>query len=220
MRTKPSIVLDRAPFVVGAVGLVVAWLGTGACVFDDIPACPGQCFEHTVESEIQSQCRNDMGVGYDIAFTGTDPEGYRGRTCFNGSSVALVVQAIDHLRAGGRLSDLDLEVQSAYVTTVNTVRADIEAECITAAPGQCTNAVQVCTGIAADAYEQLVIDETCVLALDGTEPVPLEPGQTCEPLAGDGTGSDAAGDHCVETTVAADGLDGTASSGRADETTG
>lgn len=198
-------------------GIIAACVGSSACFVDE-PACPGQCFEYTVEYDDPKACLTAMFEGIDISFTGSAPAGYRGRTCFNSTAVPLVVQAIDHLRAGGRLSDLDPEVQSAYVTTVSTVRADLEAECITAAPGQCTNAAEVCSVVGADAYEQLVVDETCVLELDGTEPVPLGPGQVCEPLASDGTGSDGAGDHCVETT--ADGLDGTATSGGADETTG
>lgn len=99
------------------------------------------------------------------------------------------MEAIDHLRGGGQLSALGVDVQSAYISTVNAVKSDVQAECITAAPGQCTDAVQVCTGVAADMYEQLVVDETCVLEPDGVERVTLESGQVCEPLGGDQTTS-------------------------------
>ena len=211
----------RPAMLVKSIGAVILFVGTSsACVIDDVPSCPGQCFAYTLEQAVPSPCRDDGGTQYDISFTANDPDGYRGRTCFNATSVALVVEAIDHLHTGGLLSDLDPEIQSAYLSTVNTVRADLEAQCITAAPGQCTNAAEVCSVVGSVMYEQLVIDETCVLALDGAQAVALGPGQVCEPLASDGTGSDAAGDHCVETTATADGLDGTASSGGADETTG
>lgn len=105
---------------------------------------------------------------------------------------------------------------------MNTVRADLEAECITAAPGQCTNAAEVCSVVGSDMYAELVIDQTCVLALDGTEPAPLGPGQVCEPVAADGgTGSDDTTAHCLERpTTSDDGLDDTAGSGGADESSG
>jgi hypothetical protein len=131
-----------------------------------------------------------------------------------------VVEAIEHLRAGGELSELGEDVQSAYITTVNTVRADLEAECILAAPGQCTNAAEVCSVISADAYQALVIDETCELSFDGTEPVSLAPGQSCEPIADDQTTSSAdadADDHCLEATTI-NALDDTATSDIADDT--
>ena len=212
----------RAARLAGALGTSIVGISSGACDIDDTPACPGQCFAYTVEYVSPKRCLDGAGGFLKISFTGTDPAGYRGRACFNSTSVPLVVQAIDHLRAGGVLSELDPEIQSAYVTTANTVRADLEAECITAAPGQCTNAAEVCSVVGSDAYEQLVIDETCVLELDGTEPVPLGPGEVCEPLAADGgTGSDGSEAHCIETTVTTtDGVDGTASSDEADETSG
>jgi hypothetical protein len=193
-----------------------------ACTFDDVPSCPGQCFVYTVEQPSPSPCRDDGGTQYLISFTAHDPDGYSGRACFNSSSVPLVVQAIDHLGAGGQLAELGMDVQNAYLSTVDTVRADLEAECIAAAPDQCTNAALVCSVIGSVAYQQLVIDETCVLGLDGTEPVALGPGQLCEPVVGDdGTGSDGSEAHCVEATVSGDdGLDDTASSGLADDTTG
>lgn len=193
----------------------------GACIVDEVPPCPGQCFAFTLEVPEPVACQDAGAYTYFIAFTDHATEGYRGRTCFNSTSVMLVVDAIDHLRAGGQLSELSEQVISAYATTVNTVRADLEAECILAAPGQCTNAAQVCSVVGAQAYQQLVIDETCVLGLDGTEPVALGPGQLCEPVVGDdGTGSDGSEAHCVEATVSGDGLDDTASSGLADDTTG
>lgn len=194
----------------------------GACVGDEVPPCPGQCFAFTLEVSEPVACQDAEAYTYFIAFTDHATEGYRGRTCFNSTSVPLVVEAIGHLRAGGQLLELSEEVIGAYVTTANTVRADLEAECILAAPGQCINAAQVCSVVGAQAYQQLVIDETCVLGLDGTEPVTLEPGQVCEPVVGDGgTGSDGAEAQCVEATVGGDeGLDGTASSGLADDTTG
>lgn len=202
------------------VGVLIASMPS-ACTID-VPSCPGQCFAYTVEQAATAPCRDDGGSQYQISFTTTDPDGYRGRTCFNSSSVPLVIEAIDHLGAGGQLAELGVDVQNAYLATVNTVRADLEAECIAAAPAQCTNAAQVCSVMGSIAYQQLVIDETCVLGLDGTEPVALGPGQLCEPVVGDeGTGSDGAEAQCVEATVGGDGgLDGTASSGLADDTTG
>lgn len=187
----------------------------------DVPECPGQCFEYTVEYPSPLDCQGDMGVLYAISFTGTEPDGYRGRFCFNSTSVPLVVEAIAHRQAGGPLSELPAEVQSAYVSTVNAVRSDLEAECLLAAPGQCTNAADVCSVIAADAYAQLVIDETCVLSLAGAEPVLLAPGQVCEPVTVDQTtDSDDPAPHCTEaiTAGASEGLDDTASGGA--DTTG
>ena len=155
-----------------------------------------------------------MFDGIDIPFTGSAPDGYRGRVCFNSSSIPNVVEAIDHLEGGGQLSELSVVVQSAYISTVNAVKDDVEAECITAAPGQCTNAVQVCTGIGADMYEQLVVDETCVLQLGGVEPIVLGPGETCEFVPVDqATGSAESGEQCAEVTTGGGG------SG-ADETSG
>lgn len=218
MRIRPKIDLG---VLSKTLGIGVLGLGTSiACDLDDVPSCPGQCFEFTLERGAPIPCNDGGGVPRDISFTGNG--GYRGRFCSNSPFVPLVAEAIDHLRAGGRLAELQMEVISAYVTTVNTVRADLEAECILAAPGQCTNAAQVCSVVGAQAYEQLVIDETCVLGLDGTEPVALGPGQLCEPVVGvEGTGSDGFEAHCVEATVSGDDLlDDTASSGLADDTTG
>jgi hypothetical protein len=63
-------------------------------------------------------------------------------------------------------------------------------------------------------YEQLVVDETCVLAPDGVEPIVLGPGEVCEfaPVE-QGTDSAEAGDDCLEETTGG-GTDG------ADETMG
>lgn len=158
---------------------IVLAAASGACDPEEVPACPGQCFEHTLVRDQPGQCQDDDGVKFTISFTGNDPVGYHGRTCFNSPSIALVGEAIDHLRAGGQLAELSPEARSAYVSAVDVVRADIEAQCATAAPGQCIDAAQVCTGIAADAYEQLVVEETCVLQLGGVEPVVLGPGDVC-----------------------------------------
>ena len=194
-------------------GVVAAGLVAGACDVD-IP-CPGRCFEYTVEYEAPLKCLAGGGGGnFDIPFTGSEPAGYHGRHCFNSSSVTKALDAIDHLRNGGQLSDLAADVQSAYISTVDAVKANVQAECITAAPGQCTNEVQVCTGIAADMYEQLVVHETCVLSPTGTELVTLPPGQACEAVGDDpGTGSGDIGGPCVELTTTNVGVDETASSG-------
>ena len=123
--------------------ILSASVGSGACIVDEIPACPGQCFEYTVEYELPTKCQTATLEDFDIPFTGTDPDGYHGRVCFNSASVPQVVAAIEHLESGGQLSDLGIEVQNAYISTVNAVKADLQAECITAAPGQCTDEVQV-----------------------------------------------------------------------------
>jgi hypothetical protein len=218
MNIRP-VGVGRVIVFTGVLGVIAASVGSGACVVDEIPACPGQCFEYTVEYEVPERCQNDAG-DYDIPFTGTAPDGYRGRFCFNSSSVAQVVEAIDHIKGGGQISDLSVAVQSAYVSTVNSVKDDIQAECITAAPGQCTNADQVCTGVAADAYVRLVVDQTCVLELGGVEPIALDPGEVCEFAPVDqATGSTESGDPCTEgTTGGGTGVDETSGSGGADET--
>ena len=201
-------------------GAVMAALAGSGCDVDEIPACPGQCFEYTVEYEVPKQC-NTGGITIDIPFTA--PSGYHGRVCFNAPSVPLVMDAIDHLRAGGQLSDLALDVQAAYIATVDSVRADIQAECLTAAPGQCLNAGPVCTGIAADAYDALVVDETCILEPDGIERIALGPGEVCEASVKEqATDSADTGQHCTETTLGSgvSGLDETASSGAVDGTSG
>jgi hypothetical protein len=210
MGNKP-VVSRRVDFVGASVGVIASMLG--ACDVD-IP-CPGQCFEYTVQDEEPRRCLTGMGSSIDIPFTGVDPDGYHGRFCFNSSSVPLVMDAIDHLRAGGTLSELPVDVQSAYVSTVDAVRADVQAECITAAPGQCTNAAQVCGGIAADMYDQLVVNETCVLEPDGVERITLGPGEVCEAAVEQGTGSAEVGDHCDGTTS-----DEMAGSSGVDETSG
>jgi len=217
-----SILRARLARIVCSTGVVVASPIIGACPIDDIP-CPGQCFEYTVEYDTPKECIDGEGEYLLISFNATTPDGYHGRFCFNAASVLDVVAAIDHLEAGGQLAELSMEVRSAYLTTVEAVRANAEAECITAAPGQCTNAAQVCNGVGADLYEQLVVEETCVLALGGVEPVELGPGQVCEPIAGDpGTGSAESGAHCPETTIGAgDDVDDTSvGSDGADETSG
>jgi hypothetical protein len=218
MRPRNGIVCR---VLLGTLGAGIIFVGTGSACDVEIPPCPGQCVDFTLELPAPVPCRDEESTEYPISFTGTNPDGYRGRSCFNSTSVVLVVEAIDHLRAGGRLSDIDPEMQSAYLTTVNTVRADLEAECITAAPGQCTNAAEVCSVVGSDMYVELVVEETCVLQLDGTEPVALGPGQVCEPIFfGDQTtGSAGSGDHCIEPTSSGDdGLDDTAGSDGVDET--
>jgi hypothetical protein len=214
MRQRNRIELAK-PF-----GLGVFLLGTGtACPMDELPPCPGQCFDYTLERSVPIACYDDEANPFPIAFTNTDLDGYLGRTCFNSPSVPLVVEAIEHIQAGGQLSTLSMEVVGAYASTVNAVRADLEAECILAAPGQCTNAAAVCSVIGARAYEQLVIDATCVLSLDGTEPVALAPGQTCAPVAEDrATGSDEDEDHCPGAPSSTTGLDDTAGSDGLDDT--
>jgi hypothetical protein len=204
--------MDISRSTVGRFVLVAASVVNGACFVDEIPACPGQCFEYTVEYELPTECMTDMGVNIDIPFTGSNPDGYHGRYCFNSLSIPLVLEAIEHLEGGGQLADLSVEVLNAYVSTVDAVRTHLQAECITASPGQCTNAVQVCTGIAADMYEQLVVDETCVLALGGVEPIVLGPGEACEFAPYQATGSAESGEHCTDET--------TGGGSGADETTG
>jgi hypothetical protein len=201
-----------ATVLVGAIVLCTSV----ACDVDELPPCPGQCFDFTLERSTPSSCTDEDFFEYDIAFNGTDPDGYRGRFCFNSTSVPLVAEAIEHLQAGGELSDLPMQTVSAYVSTVNAVIADVEAECILAASGQCTNAAAVCAVVGADAYEQLVIEQTCALALDGTEPIALASGQTCHAVASDSAAgsADAAYDHCADATVTATttALDDTAGS--------
>jgi hypothetical protein len=201
----------------------------GACDADELPACPGQCFAYTIERTTPAKCLDSDGADLTISFTSTNPNGYRGRFCFNSPSVALVVEAIDHLETGGQLADLGMDVVGAYLSTVNAVKDDLEAECVTAAPGQCIDASQVCMGIAADMYEQLVVEQSCVLALGGTEPVVLAAGQSCEAVADDPTtGVAEAGDHCSPIATSAtdagidDSSDGTATSDTSgvDETSG
>lgn len=208
-----SVAVVRVIFVVRILGVTAASMASSACVVDEIPACPGQCFEYTVEYELPKKCQDDASGAYDIPFTGTAPDGYRGRFCFNSSTIAQVVEAIDHIQGGGQLFELGVAVQSAYVSTVNAVKDDVQAACIDAAPGQCTNAVQVCTGVAADAYVRLVVDETHVLELGGVEPIALGPGEVCAFVPVDqATGAAESGDHSTEGTTGGDG--------GADETSG
>jgi len=212
---------SRHSIVVAAVvGIVATGFGGGGCDVDEIPACPGQCFEYTVEYELPKQCKT-AAVNIEVPFTGLG--GYHGRHCFNSPSLPLVMDAIEHLHAGGQLSDLALEVQTAYISTVDSVRADVEAQCITAAPGQCINADQVCNGIAADAYDHLVVDETCILTLDGIERVTLGPGEVCEASVSEqSTDSADTGDQCIAVTSGTgdSGLDETAETGVVDGTSG
>jgi hypothetical protein len=211
--TTMRIALTYSIFVTGVFGVIVAGVGNGACVVAEIPACPGQCFEYTVEYEQPLPCQDASVQDYLIPFNGNDPDGYRGRVCFNSLSIPHVMEAIEHLQDGGQLSDLSVEVLSAYVSTVDAVQADLQAECITAAAGQCINEDQVCTGIGANMYEQLVVDETCVLEVGGVEPIVLGPGEACEYAPYQATGSAESGDDCTEATT------GGATDG-ADETTG
>lgn len=210
-------------------GVAIAALVSSACPSEDIPPCPGQCFAYTIPYAIPAFCSNGVGDDFAIPFTG--PDGYRGRTCFNSATVPLVHEAIDHLRAGGQLSALSPEVQGAYESTVVAIQADLHAQCTAAAAGQCTNADQICTGIAADLYEQLIVAETCVLHPDGTEPVTLTPGQPCHAvIADEATGANAPGEHCpdatsmdaeaVDETASSSGIDGTGTSGGTGDTMG
>lgn len=206
-------------FVASSLGLAIATMVMSACPFEDIPPCPGQCFAHTITYELPKICKDEEGGVFPIPFTGSN--GYRGRVCFNSFAVPRVHEAIDHLRAGGQLSELGADVQSAYEATVVSIQTDLHAQCTTAAAGQCTNAEQVCTGIAADLYEQLVVEQTCVLHADGTEPVALLPGEICHSIADDDpTDTASSGDHCPDTTsTSADEVDETATSSDAVSTT-
>lgn len=65
--------LGRSIFVTGVFGVIATSVGTGACFVDEIPACPGQCFEYTVEYEYPLPCNNAMGEDYGIPFTGSAP---------------------------------------------------------------------------------------------------------------------------------------------------
>jgi hypothetical protein len=42
------IAIGRIVFIIG-VFVIATTAGSGACIVDEIPACPGQCFEYTVE---------------------------------------------------------------------------------------------------------------------------------------------------------------------------
>lgn len=201
--------------------LVAVAVLAGACPSNDIPACPGRCFEFTVQHEVPTKCLTMGGGDIDIPFNGSDPDGYHGRSCFNSASVPDVLDAIAHLRAGGQLSELSLAAQDAYVGAVEAVQADVLVECMTAAPGQCMNAMQVCTGIAADLYEQLVIEQTCVLEPAGVVRISLMPGDVCHSVADPATSSAGSGDDCTDTaTHGTEGLDDTATTDpSADDTT-
>lgn len=202
-------VLGRLVFTTGTCGLIFAGVSNGACVVEDIPACPGRCFEFTVELMSPRDCTDNNGVNFGIPFNDPDQAGYRGEACYISSTISDILEAIDHLSNGGQLSELSPQVRGAYQSAVEAVAANIEAECNTAAAGQCTNAAQVCEGIAADAYEQLVVDETCVLEIGDVELVNLGPGEICESVL-DSAGGSGGGVHCTET---GDG-------GGADETAG
>ena len=194
----------------GPVVVVVA-AGLGACDSEELPACPGQCFEYTVEHDVPTLCLKDNAVQMAIPFTGTDPVGYQGRICSSSPGNARVLEAIDHLRGGGSLSDLEEETVAAYLTKVTSVRSNLYSECLLAAPGQCINTEQVCWGIAADAYDQLLVEQTCTLRPDGVEPVELGPGESCLAVPGlESTGTPEPVVPCTESS----------GSGGADETTG
>ena len=200
----------------GLLGVIGIGAVSGACVVDEIPACPGRCFEFTVAHEIPVPCLTEDGYGIDIPFNDLEQTGYRGEHCFNSSAVPLVIEAIDHLGSGARLSDLELSLRLAYQGTVDAITADIEAQCNAAAAAQCTNAAQVCEGIAAEAYRQLLVEESCVLTVGGVEAVVLAPGGVCEPIL-DGAVATGGEEHC---TSGDDGADTSAGSDGADESTG
>lgn len=63
--------VGRFSLIAGIV-ILSASTGSGACFVDDIPACPGQCFDYTVQYPIPTQCLNDMGQGIDVPFNGND----------------------------------------------------------------------------------------------------------------------------------------------------
>jgi len=214
--------LGRALLAIGACGSIAVTMGNTACVVEGIPACPGRCFEFTLVEPEPRRCldTDDEGDQYDISFTDGAQTGYRGRYCFNSASLPNVIAATEHIDAGGQLSDLSEPVRIDYVAAVDAVVADIEAECIAAAPGQCDNAADVCSGIAGDAYQQLVVDQTCALEDGGVESVKLGPGEVCHSIL-DGVGGTGFDDHCTETAGDGGGADETTASGDgADETTG
>ena len=214
--------LDRVLLIIGACGSFAASMGNTGCVVEGIPACPGRCFEFTLVEPEPRPCIKTGGEGdqFGISFTDGAQTGYRGRHCFNSASLPNVVAAIDHLAAGGQLSDLSESVRIDYVATVDAVVADIEAECIQAAPGQCDNAADVCSGIAGDAYQQLVVDQTCTLEPGGIESIELGPGEVCHSVL-DGGGESGSDDHCTETLGDGGGAgETTTGDDGADETTG
>jgi len=167
--------LGRALLAIGACASITATVGNSGCVVDGIPACPGRCFEFTLVEPEPRRCIDNDGEGgqLGISFTDGAQTGYRGRYCFNAASLPNVIAATEHMDAGGQLSDLSDPVRVDYVAVVDAVVADIEAECIAAAPGQCDNAAEVCSGIAGDAYQQLVVDQTCALEDGGVESITL-----------------------------------------------
>lgn len=191
---------------------------SGACVVEKIPECPGRCFEFTVTYDSPIPCLDGYGVSLDIPFNDADQTGYRGEACYISSTISDILEAIEHLDGGGQLSELSPQVRDAYQAAVEAVADDIEAECTNAAAGQCTNAAQVCEGIAADAYEQLVVNETCVLEIGDVELVTLRPGEVCESVL-DSAGGTGDGGHCTETGDGG-GADETTGSGGADGSTG
>jgi hypothetical protein len=68
-RTQRSVV--GKPLCIGAFVI-----GTStACPFDDVPPCPGQCFDFTLERSSMIPCSDGGGAQYPIAFTGHDPDG-------------------------------------------------------------------------------------------------------------------------------------------------
>lgn len=212
MSTTP-IALGRLGSVLGTFAVIVVGLSSGACVKDDIPACPGQCFEYTVEFADEQQCTDGFAQTLTISFTGTDPDGYHGRSCSNSESNALVADAINHLRSGGSLDELGTETAAAYSAMVSTLEAQVYAGCMAAAPDQCIDEEITCNGIVADMHAQLITAQTCILEPGGVEEVALRPGEVCQlnPVVFDSTGG--SGDFCtmdggVDDT-AGDGADGT-----------
>jgi len=149
----------------------------------------------------------DLTPTREISFAGNDPAGYFGRHCSNAESNALVAEAIDHLRAGGTLAGLSMEAAIAYSTMVAEVEANVRAECLAAAPDQCTDEMVPCDGIVATMHAQLITEPTCSLELSGVEHITLREGEACHlnPLI-DATGSDTA-DSCMEPTTGGGGLD-------------
>jgi len=193
------------------ISIIIAIITGVACDDADIPACPGQCFEYTVEYANEDYCTNGMGYDYTISFTGSAPSGYFGRHCSNEESNTLVMDAVDHLRAGGSLADLSPDVAAAYNTMVAAIEAQVYAGCMAAAPNQCIDEEVTCNGIVGDMHAQLVTAQTCVLEPGGVESVVLGEGEVCHlnPVVFGSTGNEPS-DFCTDITT----------SGGADDTTG
>lgn len=178
------------------------------------------CFEYTVEYPTPEKCKDGGGTDWNIPFTGSSPDGYHGRFCSNNPYSADVGNAIVFLRDGGNLSELDSAARTNYLDAVDLVMDELEAECRTAAPGQCVDEAQVCAGIAADMFAALVTNETCVLEPGGEVEHQLQGLEQCywSPVfygfATEGS------DYCTDDTSGLDTTAGVDTTAGADSTTG